>query len=60
MEHKLKEGTVIQHAGKQWTITQIAEDNEGQVIYHMKAGDEVGVLKETDLPKDVEKIVKQS
>ena len=60
MEHKLKEGTTIQHAGKQWVITQIAEDNEGQVVYHMKSGEEVGVLKETDLPKDVEKIVKKS
>ncbi len=55
MEHKLKEGTVIEHAGKQWIITQIAEDNEGQVVYHMKSGEQVGVLKESDLPKDVER-----
>jgi hypothetical protein len=60
MEHKFKEGTIVQHAGKQWTITEIAEDNEGQVVYHMKSGDEVGVLKESDLPIDVAKMIKQS
>jgi len=58
MEHKLKEGTAIQHAGREWLITEVAEDNEGQIVYHLKSGEDVDVLRETDLPKDLDTMVK--
>jgi len=54
MEEKLEEGGVIQYASKRWKITQISEDNEGQTVYHLKSGDEVSVLKQSDLPADLE------
>jgi hypothetical protein len=53
MTEILKVGDKLQHEGKQWTITQISEDNEGQVAYHIKCGDELSVLKESDLPKEM-------
>ena len=53
MKTQLKPGSTIQHQGKQWQITQVAEDNEGQVVYHLKLGDKVSVVKESELPKGV-------
>ncbi|MEO5979282.1 MAG: hypothetical protein ABIS36_05515 [Chryseolinea sp.] len=54
MKTELKPGSTIEHEGKQWKITEVNEDNEGQVVYHLKAGDEVSVIKESELPKVVE------
>lgn len=49
----LKQGDKLEHEGKQWTITQVSEDNEGQVVYHLKSGEELSVLKESDLSKEM-------
>ncbi len=51
MELLLKPGDKLDHAGKRWTITEVGEDNEGQIVLHLKAGDELSVIKEADLPK---------
>ena len=52
MEHQLKQGSFIEHDNKKWKITEISEDNEGQIVYHLKSGEDVSVIKESDLPKD--------
>ena len=49
----LKAGDKLKHEGKEWTITQVGEDNEGQVVYHLKCGDELSVLKESNLSKEM-------
>ena len=49
----LKAGDKLNYEGKQWTITQVGEDNEGQVVYHLKSGDELSVLKESHLSKEM-------
>ena len=49
----LKAGDKLSYEGKQWTITQVGEDNEGQVVYHLKSGDELSVLKESHLSKEM-------
>lgn len=51
MELLLKPGDKLDHAGKQWTVTEVGEDNEGQIVLHLKAGEELSVIKEADLPK---------
>jgi len=48
----LKPGDKLQVDDKQWVITEIGEDNEGQRVYHLKHGSELSVLKESHLPKD--------
>ena len=60
MTDKLKEGDQLQHLGSQWTITEIAEDNEGQVVYHLKCGEKISVLKESELDKELNVAQKQS
>ena len=54
MKDELKPGSTIEHEGKQWIVTEVSEDNEGQVVYHLKSGDEVSVIKESELPVDTE------
>jgi hypothetical protein len=49
----LKAGDKLKNEGKEWTITQVSEDNEGQVVYHLKCGDELSVLKESQLSKEM-------
>lgn len=46
----LKAGDTLDHDGKKWMITEVGEDNEGQVVYHLKCGEELSVLKESSLP----------
>jgi hypothetical protein len=48
----LKAGDKLEHEGRQWTITQRGEDNEGQIVYHLKCGEELSVIKESQLPED--------
>lgn len=59
MSHILKAGDKLRHEGKEWTITEVGEDNEGQVVYHLKNGGELSVLKESALPDDVNVAQKQ-
>jgi len=47
-----KPGDKLQHEGKEWVITEIAEDNEGEVVYHLKRGNELSVAKESSLPDE--------
>lgn len=56
MNHELKQGDTVQLDNKTWTITQVSEDNEGQTVYHLKSGNEISVLKESDVPKDLVEI----
>jgi hypothetical protein len=53
MKTELKPGSTIELQGEQWKITDVSEDNEGQVVYHLKAGDKISVIKESELPKGV-------
>jgi len=53
MEITVKEGTVIEHEGRHWIITQIGEDNEGQTVIHIRSGDELSVIKLSDMPYDL-------
>lgn len=53
MAQQLKPGDQLDHEGRKWTITEVGEDNEGQVVFHLKHGDELSVIKESDLPKEL-------
>ena len=53
MTQILKPGDKLQHEGKEWIITEIGEDNEGDVVYHLKLGNELSVIKESLLPDKV-------
>lgn len=53
MNQQLKQGETVQLNNKTWTITQVSEDNEGQTVYHLKSGNDVSVLKQSDVPKDL-------
>jgi len=53
MEITVKEGAVIEHEGRHWIITQIGEDNEGQTVIHIRSGDELSVIKLSDMPYDL-------
>jgi len=52
MTQILKPGDKLQHDGKEWIITEIGEDNEGDVVYHLKQGNELSVVKESHLPNE--------
>ena len=52
MTQTLKPGDKLQHEGKEWIITEIGEDNEGEVVYHLKQGNELSVVKESYLPNE--------
>lgn len=52
MSKDLKQGDKLQYEGKEWIITEIGEDNEGQVVYHLKHGSDLSVMKESQLPKE--------
>jgi hypothetical protein len=60
MSKILKAGDELLHEGKQWTVTQIGEDNEGQVVFHLKCGNELSVLKESQLSKELNIAQKQT
>jgi len=60
MNKTLKAGDTIRHEGKNWTITEIGEDNEGQVVFHLKCENELSVLKESQLSKEMNIAQKQS
>ena len=60
MNKILKAGDTIRHEGKNWTITEIGEDNEGQVVFHLKCENELSVLKESQLSKEMNIAQKQS
>lgn len=60
MTRILKAGDQLNHDGKQWTITEVAEDNEGQVVYHLKCGEKLSVLKESDLANELNVEQKQA
>ena len=49
MAKTLKTGDTLKYEGKQWTITQVGEDNEGEVVFHLKCGDDLSVVKESQL-----------
>lgn len=49
----LKTGDKLNHEGKSWTITEVSEDNEGQVVFHLRCGQELSVVKESDLTKEM-------
>ena len=49
----LKTGDKLNHEGKTWTITEVSEDNEGQVVFHLRCGQELSVVKESDLTKEM-------
>ena len=49
MAKTLKTGDKLNHEGKEWTITQVGEDNEGQVVFHLKSGNDLSVIKESHL-----------
>lgn len=53
MNETLKTGDKLNHEGKVWTITQVSEDNEGQVVFHLRCEDELSVVKESDLSKEL-------
>lgn len=53
MTKTLKPGDKLNYEGKQWTVTQIGEDNEGQVVFHLKSGDALSVIKESHLLNEV-------
>jgi hypothetical protein len=52
MTKELKPGDTLQHEGRKWTVSEISEDNEGDVVYHLKLGDEVSVVKQSVLPNE--------
>ncbi|HTF20516.1 MAG TPA: hypothetical protein VK658_20730 [Chryseolinea sp.] len=56
----LKKGDQLNYEGKEWLITEVGEDNEGQVVYHLKYGDELSVLKESQLPTEMNVAQKQT
>jgi len=60
MNKILKAGDTILHEGKKWTITQVGEDNEGQVVFHLKCENELSVLKESQLSKEMNIAQKQA
>ncbi|MEJ1240792.1 hypothetical protein WBG78_21785 [Chryseolinea sp. T2] len=53
MNKILKTGDKLDHEGKSWTITQVSEDNEGQIVFHLRCGQELSVVKESDLEKEL-------
>ena len=53
MDKMLKTGDKLDHEGKSWTITQVSEDNEGQIVFHLRCGQELSVVKESDLEKEL-------
>lgn len=59
MSHILKAGDKLRHEGKEWIISEVGEDNEGQVVYHLKSGNDLSVVKESSLPDDVNVAQKQ-
>jgi len=60
MDKPLKTGDKLNHEGKLWTITQVGEDNEGQTVFHLRSEDELSVVKESDLEKEVNVELKQA
>lgn len=53
MTQLLKPGDKLQHEGKEWIITEIGEDNEGEVVYHLKQGDELSVARQSTMPNEI-------
>ncbi|MGC3943547.1 MAG: hypothetical protein QM762_03260 [Chryseolinea sp.] len=53
MNETLKMGDKLNHEGKLWTITQVGEDNEGQIVFHLRCKEELSVVKESELAKDL-------
>ena len=53
MDKMLKTGDKLDHEGKSWTITQVSEDNEGQIVFHLRCGQELSVVKDSDLEKEL-------
>jgi hypothetical protein len=60
MSKILKAGDELLHEGKRWTIAEIGEDNEGQVVFHLKCGNDLSVVKESQLSKELNIAQKQT
>lgn len=56
MKRELKESDSIVLNNRTWTVTEINEDSDGQVVYHLKCGEDVSIVKQADLPKDLSEI----
>jgi hypothetical protein len=56
MARELKEGDSIVMNNRTWSVSEVNEDSDGQVVYHLKCGEDVGIIKQADLPKNLSEI----